>query len=82
MSADPALDWAPARSRREGPEAHARWRQLFDDCYGSDPEVKARILHAQATDPQLMLGSVWDTPLRAYLEAGLQHLEAQEASHA
>jgi len=59
-----------------------RWRQLFDECYGSDPDVKARILHAQANDPQLMLGSVWDTPLRAYLDAGLQHLEAGEASHA
>ncbi len=58
-----------------------RWRQLFAECYGSDPEVKARILHAQATDPQLMLGSVWDTPLRAYLDAGLAHLEPQEASH-
>jgi MerR family transcriptional regulator, thiopeptide resistance regulator len=58
-----------------------RWRQLFAECYGSDPEVKTRILYAQANDPQLMLGSVWDTPLRDYLEAGLQHLEAQEASH-
>lgn len=59
-----------------------RWRQLFDECYGSDPEVKARILHAQASDPQLMLGSVWDTPLRDYLQAGLRHLEEQEAKEA
>ena len=55
-----------------------RWRVLFDECYGSDPEVKARILYAQANDPQLMLGSVWDTPLRAYLDAGLAHLDVQE----
>lgn len=59
-----------------------RWRALFEDCYGSDPEVKARILHAQANDPELMLGSVWDTPLRAYLDAGLEYLDAQETSHA
>ncbi|WP_305822232.1 MerR family transcriptional regulator [Massilia brevitalea] len=56
------------------------WHQLFEECYGSDPDVKARILHAQANDPQLMLGSVWDTPLRAYLDAGLAHLDAQETS--
>lgn len=59
-----------------------RWRQLFEECYGSDPDVQARILRAQVEDPQLALGSVWSTPLRAYLDAGLAHLEAQESQHA
>lgn len=55
-----------------------RWRQLFEECYGSDPDIGARILHAQVADPDLALGSVWSTPLRAYLA----HLDAQEARHA
>lgn len=59
-----------------------RWRRLFEECWGSDPDIRARILHAQACDPLLALGSIWDTPLRAYLEAGMERLDAQEASHA
>jgi DNA-binding transcriptional MerR regulator len=59
-----------------------RWRRLFEECWGSDPDIRARILRAQAIDPLLALGSIWDTPLRAYLEAGMEQLDAQEASHA
>ncbi|QOL50092.1 MerR family transcriptional regulator [Massilia litorea] len=59
-----------------------RWRGLFEECWGSDPDIRKRILHAQAIDPLLALGSIWDTPLRAYLEAGIERLDAQEASHA
>lgn len=59
-----------------------RWRDLFDACFGRDPDIRARILHAQASDPDLALGSSWDRALRAYLRAGLAHLDAREAHHA
>ena len=59
-----------------------RWRALFEQCFGDDPGVQARILHAQVADPLLAVGSSWDAPLRAYLEAGLAQLDAREASHA
>lgn len=51
-----------------------RWRSLFEDCFGSDPAVAERVLHAQATDPDLALGSALDAPLLAWLRAGLAHL--------
>jgi DNA-binding transcriptional MerR regulator len=59
-----------------------RWRALFEDNFGSDPDVRARVLHAQASDPDLSSGSSWDPPLRAYLRAGLAQLDAMEANHA
>lgn len=60
----------------------ARWRALFEQCFTSDPEIQARVLYAQANDPQLAVGSSWDAALRAYLNAGLAGLDAREASHA
>jgi DNA-binding transcriptional MerR regulator len=61
----------------------ARWRTLFEACFGSDPAIQARVLHAQATDPLLTVGSSWDVPLRAYLQAGLEQLDnAEETRHA
>jgi DNA-binding transcriptional MerR regulator len=59
----------------------ARWRALFETYFGSDPDVRARVLHAQASDPALALGSTWDPALRAYLRAGLAQLDALEVSH-
>lgn len=60
----------------------ARWRSLFDACFGDDPDVRARVLHAQATDPLIGKGSTWDAALRTYLREGLSYLDAREASHA
>lgn len=62
--------------------ACARWRVLFEQCFGSDPDVRARVLHAQTSDPLLAMGSSWDSGLWAYLRAGLAQLDAREASHA
>lgn len=59
-----------------------RWRCLFADCFSSDPDIQARILHALANDPLLALGSIWSTPLYAYLQAGLKQLEMKEMSYA
>lgn len=59
----------------------ARWRVMFETSFGSDPDVRARVLHAQASDPELGLGSSWDPALRAYLRAGLAQLDALEVSH-
>jgi DNA-binding transcriptional MerR regulator len=64
-------------------KACARWRALFEQCFGSDPDIQARVLHAQATDPLLTVGSSWDAPLRDYLQAGLGQLDkAGETRHA
>lgn len=57
------------------------WRQLFAACFGDDPQIRARVLHAQATDPEITRGSTWDAALRAFLRAGLAHLDACEACH-
>lgn len=62
--------------------ACARWRDLFATCFGDDPDVRTRILHAQATNPLIGKGSAWDAALRAYLREGLSYLDAREASHA
>jgi DNA-binding transcriptional MerR regulator len=62
--------------------ACARWRALFEQCFGSDPQIQARVQHAQASDPLLAVGSGWDAPLRAYLREGLAYQAAREASHA
>jgi DNA-binding transcriptional MerR regulator len=51
-----------------------RWRGLFDDCFGTDPDIRTRVMQAQATDPDLMQGSSWDPALHAYLHAGLAQL--------
>jgi DNA-binding transcriptional MerR regulator len=66
----------------------ARWRKLLSEWFGDDPQIRARVLHAQATDPEITRGSGWSPDLSTFLKTALAHIalgalsDTAEAGHA
>jgi DNA-binding transcriptional MerR regulator len=56
----------PADSE-EAQAAARQWLALMDKVVGPDPDVRARVLRAHASEPLLQAGSILAAPVRAYL---------------
>lgn len=65
----------------ESPEVQdlaARWIALFQSVWGSDPDLRLRLLEVNAKEPDMMLGSGMDTAMYEMVRKGIAILRERQ----